>query len=68
MRIVKYFISLRISFHEIVALFGFMLFIIIFNQLLSGTMLSFSLITEPMFVPLSREEEDAENMYTDDFF
>ena len=31
-------------------------------------MLSFSFATESMNVPLSREEEDAENLYTDDFF
>lgn len=31
-------------------------------------MLSFSLVTEPMYIPLVREEEDAENLYTDDFF
>jgi hypothetical protein len=31
-------------------------------------MLAFSLVPESMYVPLSREEEDAENIYTDDFF
>lgn len=31
-------------------------------------MLSFSLITEPMLIPLDREEEDVENLYIDDFF
>ena len=31
-------------------------------------MLSFSLITESMFIPLAREEEDSENLYIDDFF
>jgi hypothetical protein len=45
-----------------------MVFFIIANQLISGTMLSFSLITEPMLIPLNREEEDVENLYTDDFF
>lgn len=37
-------------------------------QLVSGTMLSFSLVPEPMLVPLVRDEEDIEDMYTDDFF
>lgn len=37
-------------------------------QLVSGIMLSFSLIPEPMFVPLVRDEEDLEDLYTDDFF
>lgn len=68
LKTVKYFVNLRISFHEILALFGFTLFVVILNQLLSGIMLSFSLITEPMFIPLAREEEDSENLYTDDFF
>ena len=45
-----------------------MIFLVIANQLLSGIMLSFSLITESMYIPLAREEEDAENLYTDDFF
>lgn len=31
-------------------------------------MLSFSLIPEPMLIPLMREEEDTEDLYIDDFF
>lgn len=31
-------------------------------------MLAFSLIPEPMLIPMVREEEDVENLYTDDFF
>jgi hypothetical protein len=42
--------------------------ITIILQLVSGTMLSFSLVPEPMLVPLVRDEEDIEDMYTDDFF
>ena len=67
-QLVRYFVSLRVSFHETLSLFGFMIFVVIANQLLSGIVLSFSLITEPMFIPLAREEEDAENLYIDDFF
>ena len=37
-------------------------------QIVSGVMLSISLVTESMYIPLGREEEDAENMYTDDWF
>ena len=37
-------------------------------QLISGIMLSFSLVPEPMIVPIVRDEEDIEDMYTDDFF
>ncbi len=50
------------------ALWGFIVFVIIINQCISGTMLSFSLPNECMLVSLSREEEDSENNYTDDFF
>jgi hypothetical protein len=40
----------------------------ILSQLISGIMLSFSLIPEPMLVPIVRDEEDLEDLYTDDFF
>lgn len=66
--IAKYFINLKVAYHIMGALWGFILFIIIVNQCISGTMLSFSLPNECMLVSLSREEEDGENNYTDDFF
>lgn len=66
--ILNYFNSLNVALHDLVALFGFMLFFTIVNQLISGTMLSFSLVTESMLIPLDREEEDSENMFIDDFF
>lgn len=50
------------------ALWGFIVFITILNQCLSGIMLAFSLTNESMLVSISREEEDGENNYTDDFF
>jgi len=46
----------------------FFIFLTIFSQIISGIMLSFSLIPEAMLTAPSREEEDIENMYTDDFF
>ena len=63
-----YFKTLRVSMHEIFSLFGFFTFLTIAIQLLSGTMLSFSLVPEPMLIPLVRDEEDLEDLYTDDFF
>jgi hypothetical protein len=66
--IASYFGQLRIAFHEILALTGFFVFMVILNQLLSGTMLAFSLIEDSMYVPLVREEEDLESLYIDDFF
>jgi len=38
------------------------------SQLVSGTMLAFSLIPDPMLVPIVRDEEDIEDLHTDDFF
>ncbi len=64
----KYFINLSLFFHNNLSLFGFMLLLIISNQIISGIMLSFSLLPEPMLIPVCREEEDSENLYTDDFF
>jgi hypothetical protein len=66
--LVKYFNQLSVAVHELPSLIGFFIFMIIYNQLVSGTMLAFSLSTEPMNIPLAREEEDSENLYTDDFF
>jgi hypothetical protein len=63
-----YFTLLNVSFHEINSIFGFVTMITIVFQLISGTMLSFSLIPEPMIVPIVRDEEDLEDAYTDDFF
>lgn len=64
----KYFVKLQIAFHELPALLGFCVFLVIYNQLVTGVMLSFSLVPESMYIPLSREEEDCENLYIDDFF
>jgi F420-0:gamma-glutamyl ligase-like protein len=64
----KYFTTLSVSFHDINSLFGFFTFLTITMNLISGTMLSFSLIPEPMVVPIIRHEEDLEDLYTDDFF
>jgi hypothetical protein len=50
------------------SLFGFFIILVVFSQLISGTMLSFSLVPESMLVPLVRDEEDLEDLYTDDFF
>ena len=66
--LLKYFSTLSVAFHDINSLFGFFTFLTIFANLLSGTMLSFSLIPEPMIVPIVRNEEDLEDLYIDDFF
>lgn len=67
-QLASYFLTLSVSFHDTPSLFGFFTLIVVMNQLVSGTMLSFSLIPDPMIVPLVRDEEDAEDLYIDDFF
>lgn len=64
----QYFAILTVAFHDINALYGFFLILVVFSQLFSGTMVAFSLIPEPMIVPIVRDEEDLEDLYTDDFF
>lgn len=67
-KLVQYFSIMTVSFHDINSLFGFFIFLTIISQLFSGTMLAFSVIAEPMLIPMVREEEDVEDLYTDDFF
>ena len=59
---------MTVAFHDINSLYGFFILLVVSSQLISGTMLSFSLIPEPMIVPIVRDEEDLEDLYTDDFF
>lgn len=51
-----------------VSLFGLFIILSIVFQCLSGVMVAFSLVSEPMLIPFSRDEEDIEDLYTDDFF
>ena len=67
-KLIVYFVVLNVSFHEVNAIFGFVVMFTMIFQLISGIMLSFSLVTEPMIVPIVRDEEDIEDLYTDDFF
>ena len=66
--LIQYFSILTVSFHDINSIYGFFLILIVVSQLVTGTMVSFSLVPEPMLVPIVREEEDLEDLYTDDFF
>lgn len=59
---------MTVSFHDFNSLFGFFTMITISVQLISGTMLSFSLLPEPMLIPMVRNEEDIEDYTIDDFF
>ena len=68
MYIYKYFTNLKVAYHIMNALWGFLVFVVIVNQCLTGIMLSFSLVNDCMLISSSREEEDGENNYIDDFF
>lgn len=59
---------MSVSFHDIHSLFGFFALLTVVSQIVSGIMLSFSLVPEPMIIPLVRDEEDLEDLYIDDFF
>ena len=56
------------SYANTFALFGFFTLLMVSSQLITGTMLSFSLVPESMMVSLVRDEEDAEVLYIDDYF
>lgn len=51
-----------------VSMLGLYLILVFAIQCLTGVMLAFSLLGEPMLIPHSRSEEDMEDLYTDDFF
>lgn len=63
-----YFVRLKVSYITNTAIIGFIIFVIIFNQIFSGFMLAISYIPETMIIAVNREEEDSENMYIEDFF
>jgi hypothetical protein len=59
---------MSVSFHETSSLLGFFIFLTVISQLISGTMLSFSVVLESSLIPMDRDEEDIEVNYIDDFF
>ena len=59
---------MTLKYHFASAISGFFIILIIISQLLSGIMLSFSLLPECMLIPIIRDEEDLEDLYIDDFF
>ena len=67
-RLLNYFTILTVSYHEAMAVLGFITLLIVVSQIISGIMLALSFIPEIMLVAISREEEDIEDLYTDDFF
>ena len=59
-------LSTRVS--RPISMLGLYLILVFTIQCVTGIMLSFSLLGEPMLIPHSRSEEDMEDLYTDDFF
>lgn len=67
-RLLSHFRNLRAPTHGASSLLGIVLLVIFILQLISGVMIAFSLNCDPMNIPMSRNEEDQEDLYTDDFF
>ena len=61
-------VILEVNSVKTISVFGIFLLFTIFIQCLSGTMIALSFVCEPMLVPTSRDEEDTDDLYTDDFF
>lgn len=64
----NYLFNLSTKLAQKKSLTGAALLICITLQCISGIMISFSYISEPMLVPIVRNEEDHEDLYTDEFF
>lgn len=67
-RLLNYFTTLSVGFHELNALWGFFAILTIVSQFLSGFVLSLSYIPEPMLVPMSRDEEDMDGKLVEECF
>lgn len=61
-------INLSTKVSRPISMLGLYLIVVFVIQCVSGIMLSFSLLGEPMLIPHSRSEEDMEDLYTDDFY
>lgn len=64
----NFLITLKVKFHKSTSILGIFLLFAIILQCLSGIMLSFSLVSEPMLIPSSRSDEDMYDLYVEDFF
>lgn len=60
--------DLSVRFTRSVSLLGIFILLTIVVQCFTGVMIAFSLISEPMLIPISRDTEDMYDLYTDDFF
>lgn len=62
------FATLNVKTHYGVSVMGIVVFFVIVAQIVSGIALALSLTPEPMLIPSVRDEEDADAIFTDDFF
>jgi quinol-cytochrome oxidoreductase complex cytochrome b subunit len=67
-KILESFINLRVKFFYTTSIIGFFLILTLTLQIVSGILLSFSLIPDPMLIPIVRDEEDIEVPYIDIIF
>jgi len=67
-KLIVYFVVLNVSFHEANSIFWVYSYVNHDFQLISGIMLSFSLVAESTTISIVQDEEDIEDLYTDDFF
>ena len=64
----NYFLTQTVMSFRTITLIGVFILFAIVVQCITGTMLSFSLIGDPMLACTSRSTEDMGTLYTDDFF
>lgn len=67
-KLVFNFIVLTAKNHYGISIVGFVLMLTFCFQIISGISLALSLIPETMLIPSSRDEEDSDALFTDDFF
>lgn len=67
-RLVFNFAALTVKNHQGISVVGFVIVLMFILQILSGICLALSLVPEVMLVPSGRDEEDADAIFTDDFF
>lgn len=67
-RLVFNFATLTVKNHQGISVVGFVIVLMFILQIVSGISLALSLVPEVMLVPSSRDEEDADAIFTDDFY
>lgn len=67
-KLVFNFATLTVKNHQGISVVGFVIILMFILQIVSGICLALSLVPEVMLIPSSRDEEDADALFTDDFF